>query len=292
MTAKLACLLLAFSATVLAHPGGRDANGGHVNRSTGEYHCHTEDCQEPGTVEDEVKAEDLHDDVEPQDPLTLPGSWGQAKKWARDIIYADHTVTLYCACDYAPSGASGGGVVDVASCGYDSTGAGYQNRGDVLEWEHVVPASITPAGEFPCWTEGIDGCNRAGRQCCQTHDLNAKEIIFDLHNLVPSIGQANALRSYKRYGLIDGETLELGVCDFEWTGGLVEPDDVIRGDVARIWLYMTEQHGLELEAGELAMYQQWSQDDPPQAWEFTRNDRIRELQGNGNPFVEAFPRPE
>lgn len=34
-------LLLAFVSTVvLAHSGGTDKNGCHVNRKTGDYHCH------------------------------------------------------------------------------------------------------------------------------------------------------------------------------------------------------------------------------------------------------------
>lgn len=35
---------------VNGHPGGQDSNGGHVNRSTGEYHCHKPDCIAPSTV--------------------------------------------------------------------------------------------------------------------------------------------------------------------------------------------------------------------------------------------------
>ncbi len=44
--------------------------------------------------------------------------------------------------------------------------------------------------------------------------------------------------------------------------------------------------------GELDMYMGWSNADPPNEAEFVRNDRIREKQGNGNPFVEMFPRPD
>lgn len=32
--------LLTSSLAVFAHPGGTDANGGHYNRKTGEYHYH------------------------------------------------------------------------------------------------------------------------------------------------------------------------------------------------------------------------------------------------------------
>jgi len=34
-----------------AHSGGQDSNGGHVDRSTGIYHCHKEDCVLPTTIE-------------------------------------------------------------------------------------------------------------------------------------------------------------------------------------------------------------------------------------------------
>ncbi|MFK5913041.1 MAG: YHYH domain-containing protein [Woeseiaceae bacterium] len=44
-------ILLIFSFVIpshsFAHTGGQDANGGHVNRSTGEYHCHKPDCVLP-----------------------------------------------------------------------------------------------------------------------------------------------------------------------------------------------------------------------------------------------------
>ena len=55
---SLAGLLLSLSC--LAHPGGTDANGGHVNRDTNIYHCHSEECVLPDVanpvIEEEIKA--------------------------------------------------------------------------------------------------------------------------------------------------------------------------------------------------------------------------------------------
>ena len=34
--------------TASAHIGAQDSNGGHVDRGTGEYHCHSDDCVLPG----------------------------------------------------------------------------------------------------------------------------------------------------------------------------------------------------------------------------------------------------
>ena len=48
---SLLCGLFLLSATMAcAHGGGKDSNGGHVNRATGEYHCHHPDCVLPMLV--------------------------------------------------------------------------------------------------------------------------------------------------------------------------------------------------------------------------------------------------
>lgn len=41
---SLSIVALVVSINVNAHPGGLDAKGGHMNTSTGEYHCHREPC--------------------------------------------------------------------------------------------------------------------------------------------------------------------------------------------------------------------------------------------------------
>ena len=164
----------------------------------------------------------------------------------------------------------------LGACDYDPDDESFEGRANRLEWEHVVPASLMPARQFTCWNEGLPACTSGGRSCCESHDLNARVQIFDLHNLVPSVGQANALRGNKRYGIIEGEDLELGQCDFEWeNGGFAEPATNRRGDVARVWLYFVDQHGLQLEQGELLTYMEWSAGDRPDTTEFERNDRIR-----------------
>jgi deoxyribonuclease-1 len=113
-------------------------------------------------------------------------------------------------------------------------------------------------------------------------------MIFDLHNLVPSVGQVNALRNNSRYGIIPGENRSLGSCDVEWNSEITEPKPAIRGNLARVWLYMADEHNVELMEGEKAMFLKWSQLDRPSEWEFERNKLIKNVQGNGNPYVESF----
>ena len=210
----------------------------------------------------------------------VQSSWTKTKQAARDNIYFDHSVTKYCACPYEPKGTSGG-VIDTESCGYDGSEAKYKNAITVLDWEHVVPASLTPARQMDCWVNG----NRGN---CERTSQEAKNMIFDLHNLVPSVGQANRIRSDSRYGIIEGEGRKLGSCDFEWTKEVVEPSEDIRGDLARVWLYMNYKHGVVISEAEYLMFLKWSIKDQPNEWEFTRNVRIKELQGNSSIFVDMF----
>ena len=222
------------------------------------------------------------------DEITFTSSsWAATKKVARDDIYQDRDKTFYCGCDYTPKGSSGG-VINVASCDYDGQGASYSSRAARLEWEHVVPASLMPARQFTCWNEGLPECRKGGRECCEKHDPKAQAMIFDLHNLVPSIGQANALRSNKPYGIVSQSIGQLGQCDFKWTNEYTEPADSVKGDAARVWLYMALQYGLELTDEQIAMFIDWAVNDPPDSNEFERNAKIVIKQGNGNPFVELF----
>ncbi len=68
----------------------------------------------------------------------------------------------------------------------------------------------------------------------------------------------------------------------------MEPSEVIKGDLARVWLYMNYKHDVVISEDEYIMFLMWSINDPPNEWEFTRNARIKELQGNSSVFVDMF----
>jgi len=154
----------------------------------------------------------------------------------------------------------------------------HQHRVSRIEWEHVVPASLMPARNFQCWENG-------SRSDCERDSAEARNMIFDLHNLVPSIGQVNALRGNKRYGKNEVEERDFGACTVEIEPDMFEPADEQRGDVAGVWLYMNWKHGVVIPEDELRMFIRWNRDDPVSAWEILRDDRIRAIQGDGNPWV-------
>ena len=101
------------------------------------------------------------------------------------------------------------------------------------------------------------------------------------------IGEVNEQRRHYRLGLVPGEPRAFGRCDFEVDGqaGVAEPRETIRGDLARIHLYMEAVHGIRLSDPQRTLFERWHRNDPPDAWERERDRRIERLQGNRNPFI-------
>ena len=144
-------------------------------------------------------------------------SWNSTKNQASDIIYVDQDRTFYCGCLYESheDNDGSGDITDHAECGFTSPES-WRSASEILDWENVVPASLMPVQQFDCWVNGSRGN-------CERNDAAAQAMLFDLHNLVPSIGQVNRLRLHDRYGELPNDTSDFGACLVEDTTGLFEP---------------------------------------------------------------------
>lgn len=213
--------------------------------------------------------------------------WSEAKDLADDFVHREPFTTFYCGCPYVSDGdRDGSGKVDLAACGYIGPTT-HQARAERVEWEHIVPASLMPARQFECWA-GEGG----SRDNCERNDPRAQAMIFDLHNLVPSIGQVNALRGNDRYRDLPNDTSWFGSCTIEDNREAFDPPDCKKGDVARVWLYMADRYGIELEDGEKEMFEAWALSDPVSPWEFAWHWRAAFVTGVVFPaVVDATPAP-
>lgn len=156
-----------------------------------------------------------------------------------------------------------------------------------------MPAKIF-GGKRACWRGTPAKCQatgdkkaKTGRACCVAADKTFKRMEADLHNLVPSVGELNGNRGDKPYGNVRGEPREYGRCDFEidWAARIAEPPSKVKGDVARIWFYMSDTYNIKIDEDTLSLLEKWSEDDPVDDWERLRDDRVRAAQGNSNPYV-------
>ena len=213
-------------------------------------------------------------------------SFNKAKRLAADI-YRDQRRDFYCDC---PFGANLEPKLE--ECGYSSpTGSKRARR---IEWEHVVPAAAF-GRSFPAWRDGTPSCvNRKGkgfrgRNCARKVSRDFRRMEADLYNLVPAVGEINARRQNFAMAMIAGEERVFGQCDVEISERKIEPRPEIRGDIARIYLYMDgayPDHGIIAEKNR-KLFTAWSHEDPVSPWECERARRIAKIQGNRNPFVEG-----
>jgi endonuclease I/PKD repeat protein len=124
----------------------------------------------------------------------------------------------------------------------------------------------------------------------------------DLHHLRPTDPDVNSSRGNLDFD--NGGSQHSIATGCYYDNDSWEPRDEVKGDVARMIFYMAtryEGEGGELdltvvdavntypapEHGKLSTLLEWNQQDPPDEFEQTRNDRIYEnWQGNRNPFVD------
>ncbi|MFD0315165.1 endonuclease I family protein [Streptomyces flavalbus] len=124
----------------------------------------------------------------------------------------------------------------------------------------------------------------------------------DLHHLRPEDVQVNSVRGNKDF--------DNGGSSFTNSGGSLtdansfEPRDAVKGDVARMVLYMAVRYegtdgwpdlepndstsnGTSPYHGRLSVLKQWNEQDPPDAFEERRNEVIyTTYQHNRNPFID------
>ena len=107
---------------------------------------------------------------------------------------------------------------------------------------------------------------------------------------------------------IDGYS-KLGDADssYGYSGTVFEPNDNVKGDLARIVFYSivkyensfkwTSGAGSVIYSGDknknfgltdyaVRLFTKWNEMDPPDAWEISMNNALNKIQGNKNPFIE------
>ncbi|MDH5581771.1 MAG: endonuclease, partial [Bdellovibrionales bacterium] len=214
---------------------------------------------------------------------TLVKNYREAKKKLPSVFEGLEN-TFYCACSYQIRN------IDIKSCGLETKS--HSKRLNKMEWEHVVPASRF-GRNFKEWVEGDEKCikkkklpnTRAraaalgdgsrfylpwiksykGRKCARKVSKEFNKMEADLHNLRPSVGSINASRGNLKFS--EGLHIfvpQFGECDLKIIDGKVEPSNLIKGDVARIYLYMEDAYPTKviLNESERSLFKKWSELDP------------------------------
>ena len=161
-------------------------------------------------------------------------------------------------------------------CGYHFNHDRKTDHGKPVVIDHIYPTS---------WMFRQLGCRN--RLQCRSNDNGLfKRMEADMHNLYP-VWQALVVYRYdNRYGEIPGEDWRFKDCDFEWQGDISEPRPMAWGNIARAMFYMHSHYGLPLDQDMLKTLKKWNRNDPPSKQEMSRNDRIEQIQGTRNPYID------
>ncbi|NYZ69247.1 endonuclease [Endozoicomonas sp. SM1973] len=201
-----------------------------------------------------------------------PTNFYQAKRILKEI-YKNKTTTFYCGCKFYYQ--DNKLVLNHHSCGYQTRQN--QERANRIEWEHIMPASYF-GRKLDCWKQG-------GRKYCQKHSKAFRQMEADLHNLEPAIGEINGDRSNFAFAMVRGEYRHYGQCDIEidFKHDRVEPKPSIRGNIARVYLYMAKKYSLTLSKQEHETFTKWAKRDPITRWERKKAALISNYQSGLTP---------
>lgn len=123
----------------------------------------------------------------------------------------------------------------------------------------------------------------------------------DLHHIRPSDNRVNSCRNNLKYGNVTsgkdatGANGGAGLSGGTYNSSYFEPLDNVKGDVARICLYMYVRYGGESQYTcqnittvfeSIDVLLEWCEMDPVDTWEMGRNEVIEEIQGNRNVFID------
>ena len=193
----------------------------------------------------------------------------------RTLMKSTHKyISSYADCrDYADETAceNGNDKIVTLYTSYNSSYSEY-NNGSGWNREHV-------------WPKSIGGFDNSGAGA-------------DMHHIRPTENRTNSQRGNKKYGNVDGGSVTTG--NMSGLGGgnynsqYFEPLDNVKGDVARICLYVYARWGGEYAQSSniLNVFQsvdvllEWCESDPVDTWEMGRNEVVSAIQGNRNVFID------
>lgn len=184
--------------------------------------------------------------------LASPGNYLDTVPVFWRTLYPDGGQGLYCGAKFAP-----------------------HNR--LYNIEHVYPMA---------WVTRALGCGK--RDACRRNSRRFNDIESDMHNLYPVRKDINRARGAYPYREIRGARRVEPDCDLEidHRARVVEPPPASRGNIARAMLYMEDRYGLTLYERQRRLLLEWHRSDPVDAHERWRNNRIAEVQGELNPWIE------
>ncbi|MCX7978199.1 MAG: endonuclease [Bdellovibrionaceae bacterium] len=114
----------------------------------------------------------------------------------------------------------------------------------------------------------------------------------DLHHLFPTDSEINAIRGNHNFGEVQRDLLQLKCRDSRFgisndkNEKVFEPPHVHKGNAARALMYFSVKYSMEIPPHVETVLRKWHHEDPVDAAEQERNQKIYAIQKSRNPFVD------
>lgn len=203
---------------------------------------------------------------------------------------------------------------NTVNIGYDGLWDAYEDtdkRADGKIWD--MYSNIT---NYEFGSSAINhSYNDEGQSVNREHSLpqswfnEASPMKADIVHVFPADGYVNNRRSAYPFGETDGNVYKsansfskVGTCKTSgYTGTVFEPNDIYKGDIARIYFYMATRYEDKIKnwsgtiekdsycpfpEWQMKMFMRWAANDPVSEKEVNRNNAAYDHQQNRNPFVD------
>ncbi|MDE6201163.1 MAG: endonuclease [Clostridiales bacterium] len=193
-------------------------------------------------------------------------------------------------------------------------------NGGALEF-YTQKSIMSFSGNIGYWNREHVWCKSLSNGMWKSVSNGTRNGGSDMHHIRPAESGLNSTRSSYKFGIVNGgkeawsrDTSKSNVALGGWVGGgAFEPLDKVKGDVARIVLYVythyntyanvygktngnqsgvfgtlnfTHIMSASNEAAAIQLLIQWNNADPVDEIEIVRNDEVYKIQGNRNPFID------
>lgn len=207
-------------------------------------------------------------------------SFRDAKHKLYNEVYNNTGNTVYCGCKWS------GSNIDLASCGLQNAFIKGDQSRLRREAEHIIPASwfYKKNGKYRQCAKDAWNLHINARKYCQEHDADFRAAHNDLVNLFPSVGRINLERSNKPFAEhVNTGKITYSKCTAMTGDKVFVPPLDMRGDIARVAIYMYHKYGVRYSNKQSILFNKWNAQDPISNEEKSRNRKIISSQGYGIP---------
>lgn len=167
---------------------------------------------------------------------------------------------------------------------------GYYIEGVYCQKKYYLAPSEVPGSSIP--NSDVFNTEHTWPQSRFSNKFNSKIQKSDLHHLFPTYSRINSERGNYPFGEVNNErkvsceASQSGPAMSTGKGTYFEPPQIHKGNVARAMFYFSVRYQIEIDPVQEEYFRAWHREDPVDAAERARNEKIAKVQGNRNPFID------